>query len=332
MSPPIPAAPDVQPAALAGPVLPQYARAWQEICDAIARHGDRLPVELTQAQAHYESVRDRVPTALALKYHNWFGIKQAKDNRFQAGAVQYKTKEWTEAGKEYGITDGFATYTSPDQAVEDLIRIVSQEAFRKHLPANPPDKVEAWAKAFVRYGYSTKPSYATELIGRMNWLRLQRPLPPTPKPKAPALPSRQPAVVPRKDTMFSKIKDLAAQLFLRLIGVSLPSLEDAARDGVEKAEQYAKGRLSPEKLKAALEAAKAKLVPVLDAAINVPLFDSLVDKAVDRALTKLIDQIVAGYNRLYGQDWGALLEEKKPALLQYVDDKAGLSLGKIVQS
>jgi len=320
-------------AASSSAVEPRYEPWWNDVKRAIARYGDKLPVDLTVAQAHYESVRAKVPSSLAYQYNNLFGIKRAKrDFQFQTGGyVTKRTKEYEGTSREMVIEDEFAAYKTLEDSVRDLVRITSYEAFRRHLvqppPSDPAERERVWAQALVKYGYATEPRYADELLARREWLRRND----SPLNYAPPKSGNPPKLpVGSKDfskeiAMFDRFKNSLSRLYLRFAtwySGSSESVKRAVDEAVRYVEARAREHASPDKLRLALETAVPKVELALDAAINVPLIpDSWVDAAIHRALVDAIERTVSAYEKLLGTDWGQkLLPPPEPVELM---DRAG---------
>lgn len=125
--------------------------------------GNVLMAEVTLAQAILESNLLGVPSQLALKYNNLFGIK----GKGTKGSVKLDTREETKDGKSYYVKADFQWNTSIEDSIAQRKRLLengTRDFPTRYHPVLKATTFEQAAKALVAGGYATDGSYAKKLI------------------------------------------------------------------------------------------------------------------------------------------------------------------------
>jgi flagellar protein FlgJ len=104
---------------------------------------------------------------------NLFGIKAG--GSWSGSAVASRTREFT-AGRMSEVSAGFRSYDSPDQAMQDYVRLLKDNPRYAGALGTGSD-VQAFARALQRGGYATDPDYAAKLTAVAATLKSGKVLP-----------------------------------------------------------------------------------------------------------------------------------------------------------
>lgn len=129
--------------------------------------GNQVLVDLTTVQAILEAgFRAKVPSSLAFKYNNLFGIK----GRGTKGSVTLRTKEFVR-GKEITIPQIFAWNATVEDSLEQRKKLFengTRSRPERYHPVLRAKTFEEAATAVYRAGYATDPQYPAKLIDVYN--------------------------------------------------------------------------------------------------------------------------------------------------------------------
>lgn len=109
-------------------------------------------------QAVLESRLNGIPSQLAHKYNNFFGIKQSNSNPGTKSDVGLKTKE--DNGKTHIIIGDFSSNLTPYDSFNQYKSLMLHKRYEKVF--NAKSIFEAF-NALQRSGYSTDPLYSSKL-------------------------------------------------------------------------------------------------------------------------------------------------------------------------
>ena len=113
---------------------------------------------LILSQAYLESGAGE--SLLAKKYNNFFGLKA--NTTWKGQKVKLKTKEADKAGNLYDTTAEFRVYNSPLDSFQSYANVLSSKRYKDAGIFTSIDPVEQ-AKAIVKGGYATDPSYFSKV-------------------------------------------------------------------------------------------------------------------------------------------------------------------------
>ena len=113
---------------------------------------------LILSQAYLESGAGE--SLLAKKYNNFFGLKA--NTTWKGQKVKLKTKEADKSGNLYDTTAEFRVYNSPLDSFQSYANVLSSKRYKDAGIFTSIDPAEQ-AKAVVKAGYATDPSYFSKV-------------------------------------------------------------------------------------------------------------------------------------------------------------------------
>jgi len=113
---------------------------------------------LILSQAYLESGAGE--SVLAKKYNNFFGIKAGSN--WKGEKIKLKTKEADKAGNLYDTSADFRVYNSPADSFQSYANVLSTKRYKDAGIFSSLDPAEQ-AKAVIKAGYATDPSYLTKI-------------------------------------------------------------------------------------------------------------------------------------------------------------------------
>ncbi len=130
--------------------------------------GNKVLADLTTAQAILESnLLGRVPSQLAFKYNNLFGIK----GRGTKGSVTLTTTEYVKSKGKISVPQAFAWNETVEDSIKqrrDLFQNGTRDKPNRYFKVLSAQTFEEAAHAVKEAGYATDENYAKQLIDIYN--------------------------------------------------------------------------------------------------------------------------------------------------------------------
>lgn len=138
----------------------EFIKTIAPLIQSEARERGYIVCSTVIAQAIVES---GITSTLAVKYHNYFGMKAGKN--WRGGVVNLKTKEEYQVGTLVTIVDGFRTYPTMADGVKGYYDFISTKRYANLKTAR--DHKE-YARNLKLDGYATSSTYVNTLISTVN--------------------------------------------------------------------------------------------------------------------------------------------------------------------